>query len=82
MASAQVTDALLLRYAPRLLGSLTCRNKKFKGRDPNDDPLFRLQTIARLDVQYNLADVVASPGLLHAPALLLPESPGDRGAPN
>ena len=52
------TDAFVRRYlryiVPCLLGEAQLRKS-----DPNDDPLFRLQSIARMSIQYDLADLTS-----------------------
>ena len=56
LRNSGTTDAFLRRFAPRLI---ECGRKKFKDRDPNDDPLFRLQFLARVAIQYDFADLTA-----------------------
>lgn len=51
-------DALLNRQLGRLIDRMIF-GQNIKGYDPDDDPLFRLQFLARITVQYDLADITA-----------------------
>ena len=42
-----------------LIGKVCGRRARLRKNDPNNDPLFTLQMLARLGVQYDLADVTA-----------------------
>ena len=66
MRNSGTTDAIVRRQA-----ALWCRcilgPGQLKKNDPNDDPLFRLQTLARLGIQYDLADrlaIVVTPSII------------------
>ena len=55
-----ITDAITRNHIGRWTNKCLCRVDKFQGLpDPDDDPLFRLQFLARVSVQYDLADVTA-----------------------
>jgi len=61
-----ILEAIVNRYVLRCLFRL-CFKDQIRALDPNDDPLFRLQFIARLGIQYDLADVTA---VLTTPAVV------------
>ena len=64
LRNSGASDALARRY---LAGLLRCGRMRLKLADPNDDPLFRLQYLARCAVQYDMADLTA---LLLTPAII------------
>ena len=53
-----ITDAFVRRQAKIFLPCILGKASLSK-RDPNEDPIFRLQTIARLGIQYDLADRIS-----------------------
>ena len=61
LRNSGTTDALMQRYLRRTFNLLLCQTKHDKLRefDPNADPLIRLQFLARVGWQYDLADVTA-----------------------
>jgi len=69
MRNSGTTDGLIKRYLGPTIQLLLCRRKKqsLKGINPHTDPLVRLQYVARLGWQYDLADVAA---LLATPTIV------------
>lgn len=53
------TDALLVRQLPRLIPNWIWDTSTLSAYDPEADPLFHLQFLARITVQYDLADLTA-----------------------
>ena len=58
MRNSGTTDALLRRHFGKLIQCIL-RQNKFQKAKAEDDPLFRLQFLARIAVQYDLADLTA-----------------------
>jgi len=62
-------EALLKKYLKNTFNLLTCQvaTDKLKEFDPNEDPLIRLQFLARIGWQFSIADVAA---LIATPAMV------------
>jgi hypothetical protein len=68
LRNSGTTDALIRRHLGRLVLVLTRRSThRFTKASVEDDPLFRLQYLARIAIQYDLADLtamIATPSLV------------------
>jgi hypothetical protein len=61
LRNAGIIDAFMKRYLARTLAFMLCISRKdvLKTNDPARDPLLRLQYLARLSWQFDLADIAA-----------------------
>jgi hypothetical protein len=59
LRNSGTTDALIKRHLGRWIDSLLSKRKNLRRLNVDDDPLFRLQHLARIAIQYDLADVTA-----------------------
>jgi len=67
MRNSGTTDALLKRKMGQCIARLLCASKRFNKVELYDDPIFRLQYLARITIQYDLADLTA---LILTPAIV------------
>lgn len=67
LRNSGTTDAILVRQLPRLIPNWIHNTDKMAAYNPDDDPLFHLQFLARITVQYDLADLTA---LLAVPSVV------------
>ena len=67
LRNSGVGVALATKFTESAMIKLRMATGGFKKADPNDDPLFTLQTLARMGVQYDIADIAA---LILTPAVV------------